>query len=130
MNDIRTKEDIRLLVESFYKIATEDPIIGPVFSKHVKEEEWPNHIDRITDFWNSAIFLTREYIGNPFAKHIPLDLDAQHFQQWLEIFNQTIDDNFKGDIADDIKTRASKMGMMFQAKLKYLKDNDNLTPIM
>jgi len=130
LNDLSNKDDIKVLIDLFYQRAKVDEVIGPIFSAHVKPEEWPSHLERMYDFWNSALFLSREYVGNPFARHIPLKLEEQHFKRWLAIFNKTVDENFIGDVADDIKDRAMKMGIMFQAKLKYLKDNDNLTPIM
>lgn len=130
MNDLSNKDDIKVLIDLFYQRAKNDELIGPIFSKHVKSNEWPTHLERMYDFWNSAVFMSREYIGNPFAKHIPLNLEERHFTRWLSLFSQTVDENFMGDNAEDVKNRAMKMGVMFQAKLKYLKDNDNLTSIM
>ncbi|MEO0404659.1 MAG: group III truncated hemoglobin, partial [Bacteroidota bacterium] len=63
------------------------------------------------------------YKGSPFNKHAPLPIDAKHFEQWLQLFKQTMDDLFKGENAEHLKYRAEIMGFTFNSKLEHLKNN-------
>jgi hemoglobin len=40
-------------------------------------------------FWSSVALMTGRYHGTPMAKHLPLPVDAGHFDRWLELFEQT-----------------------------------------
>lgn len=57
------------------------------------------------------------YQGSPFQKHLHLGIDATHFAKWLELFNETVDDLFKGERATEIKDRAWSIAGVFQHKL-------------
>jgi len=75
------------LVRAFYRRAREDSVLGPVFAAHV--EEWGKHLRRICDFWSSVILRSGRYRGRPVPAHVLLDVDADHFDRWLELFEQT-----------------------------------------
>ena len=77
--DIQNKADIKLLIESFYGKARIDPLLGPVFAAAVKDDEWPHHIETITTFWNSVLFMVPGYRGGAFRKHAPLPIEKRHF---------------------------------------------------
>ena len=40
-------------------------------------------------FWSSVALMTGRYHGTPMAKHLPLPVDADHFDRWLELFEAT-----------------------------------------
>jgi hemoglobin len=40
-------------------------------------------------FWSSVALMTGRYHGTPMAKHMPLPVDAGHFDRWLDLFEQT-----------------------------------------
>jgi hemoglobin len=40
-------------------------------------------------FWSSLILHTGRYHGQPMAKHMPLAVDARHFDRWLALFEET-----------------------------------------
>jgi hypothetical protein len=48
----------------------------------------------------------------------------------VELFHATIDENFEGKQAEEVKRRAENMGKLFSHKLQYLKDNPNFKPIV
>ena len=125
MNDITNKEDVKNFVDSFYSKVKFDTIIGPVFAARIPEENWPIHLERMYSFWNTVLFKAHDYRGNAFSKHASLPLESKHFQRWLQLFSETIDDNFQGDKAEEAKQRANKMGALFESKIKYLRDNDS-----
>jgi hemoglobin len=78
------------LVRSFYGRAQKDPLIGPVFARHV--DDWEDHYARLRDFWSSVVLMSGRYHGQPMAKHFPLGIDTPHFNRWLELFVETAQD--------------------------------------
>ena len=121
MTDIVGIDSIRIMVDEFYAQVRQDELLGPVFSK-VITGDWQPHLTQMYNFWNAALFGVPGFRGNPFAKHAPLPISAQHFSRWLELFGQTIDRHFEGVVAEDAKKRAELMAVMFQHKLQATKD--------
>lgn len=123
--DISTREDIFLLVSSFYKKVRKDPVLGPFFNDAIKD--WDEHLHKLTTFWESSLFMTRKlehkYKGNPLEVHAKVDKDNNnsitelHFGLWLNLWFQTIDELFEGDYAENAKRRARKMGTFFYLKI-------------
>jgi hemoglobin len=114
--DINNKIDIETLVNRFYEQVQADELLAPVFS-HV---DWPNHLPVMYSFWSSMLFGDLTYRGNPFEKHINLNIGTEHFAQWLKLFTNTVDRNFSGSNADEIKQRAQSIAGIFQHKLGLL----------
>ncbi len=113
LNEIKEREDIILLVNSFYDKVKVDPLLGPLFA-HV---DWPHHLPIIYSFWSSMLLGEQSYRGNPFQKHIELAITAAHFERWLELFYLTVDENFAGDKAVEVKDRARSIAGVWQYKL-------------
>jgi hemoglobin len=78
---------IERLVRAFYGRARHDPLIGPVFERHVVD--WEAHIPRMCDFWSSVALMSGRYHGQPMIAHLPLPIDTPHFDRWLELFAET-----------------------------------------
>ncbi|MFL1011551.1 group III truncated hemoglobin [Flavisericum labens] len=127
--DIETRKDVFLLVATFYGKVREDEVLGPIFNKTIKK--WDEHLELLTTFWESSLFMSRKlekkYAGNPLEAHIKVDneqnhsITEMHFGIWLNLWLQTIDELFRGDIAENAKRRARKMGTflymsIFQAR--------------
>ncbi len=119
MTDICNKEDVIIFVNAFYSKVRVDTVIGPVFAAVIVDDNWNPHLNRMYSFWNTVLFAQQDYRGNPFSKHVNLPITNIHFQRWIDLLNETIDENFVGDKAEEVKMRAEKMRLMFQAKLEY-----------
>ncbi len=78
---------IDALVEGFYARVREDALIGPIFADHIGD--WVPHLAQMKLFWSSVALSTGVYEGRPLPKHLPLPIDARHFDRWLELFRQT-----------------------------------------
>jgi hemoglobin len=78
------------LVRSFYDRVRNDPLIGPIFDARIKD--WEPHLQQMCAFWSSVALLTGTYHGRPMQKHLPLPIDASHFDRWLELFEATARD--------------------------------------
>jgi hemoglobin len=40
-------------------------------------------------FWSSVALMSGRYSGQPMRVHLPLPVDAEHFDRWLMLFEQT-----------------------------------------
>ncbi|WP_100611358.1 group III truncated hemoglobin [Confluentibacter lentus] len=120
-NDIKTREDVFLLVSSFYDKVRKDTVLGPFFNDVITD--WDAHLERLTTFWESSLFLKTKYLGNPLEAHVKVDQENNnmitelHFGLWINLWFQTIDELFEGDYAENAKQRARKMGTFLYLKI-------------
>lgn len=118
---ITSREDVELLVNSFYEKVKTNPIIGPIFSDVVKVD-WDEHLPKMYDFWAGVLLGERGYSGNPMVKHIALskltDMTNKEFDEWLAIFTETVDELFEGETADDAKYRATNIARLMLFKIE------------
>ena len=78
---------IDALVEGFYARVRDDALIGPIFADRITD--WAPHLVQMKLFWSSVALSTGVYHGRPMPKHLPLPIDARHFDRWLELFVET-----------------------------------------
>lgn len=113
MNDLTTREDVFEMVSSFYDKLLDDQDTASIFD-HLDMKE---HLPRITDFWCMVLFNDTTYKGNPFNKHVNLNLTKKHFEKWLFHFENTINESYSGNKAELAKQRANSIAFIFQSKL-------------
>lgn len=118
--DIRDQQDIVLFVNEFYTKVRKDALLSPVFDSKIPEEAWPSHLQRMYAFWNAILFAETGFQGNPMQKHLSLPIEEKHFGQWLNLFRQTIDENFTGAKAEEAKTRAASIANIMNFKIASL----------
>lgn len=109
-------DDVQIMVHDFYSRVRVDPLIGPIFNE-IAKVDWDHHIPKIANFWSDLLLGTDDYRGRPFPPHVPLDLKPEHFQRWLELFWQTIDDHFIGMKAEEAKARSLRIARNFMINL-------------
>lgn len=112
--DILSEEDVKRLVNTFYDKVRLDDLLAPVFEPVIKDN-WPMHLQKMTDFWSTILLYTRKYKDDPLTKHLPLHLEKAHFDRWLQLFNETIEELFEGQIAENAKNRANNIARIMQA---------------
>lgn len=66
-NDIRNREDIKLIVDAFYEKVKKDDEIAFFFSEIIAVE-WEKHLPIMYDFWENVLFHVGIYQGNPTKK--------------------------------------------------------------
>ncbi|WP_445431962.1 group III truncated hemoglobin [Chryseobacterium indoltheticum] len=102
MKKLESREDIELLVNSFYNKVVKDETIG-FFFKDVIKVDWDKHLPKMYSFWESILFGQMSYKGNPMAVHFPINqmeaMEKKHFEKWLALWKQTIEENFTGQNA-------------------------------
>jgi hemoglobin len=78
---------IETLVHRFYARIREDALLGPIFEARIAD--WGPHLERMCAFWSSVALMTGRYHGQPMRMHLPLPVDAEHFDRWLALFEAT-----------------------------------------
>lgn len=118
--DIENTADITLLVNKFYTKVIDDVVIGYIF-KSIPHFSFETHIPIMISFWETLLFGVTSYKGNPMLTHIQLHktipLHAEHFKQWLYLWEQTINENFEGKNADEAIAKAKNIGGLMQYKI-------------
>ena len=118
---LATRDEIALLVRTFYGKIRRDAVLGPFFNAIITD--WEAHFELLTDFWESQLFLKRTYLGNPVAVHQQVDaqsghsVNPEHFGLWLNLWLETLDEGFEGETAWIAKNRAQKMSTMLYLKI-------------
>jgi hemoglobin len=120
--DITTMEDIQLMVNSFYNKVQKDPLIGDIFNDIIGQN-WDKHLTKMYTFWQTLLLDERTYHGNSFDPHAKLPIQKEHFNRWIALFNETVNENFEGEKAEDAKLRAQNIAAVFNYKIEYLRNN-------
>ncbi|MCC8947095.1 group III truncated hemoglobin [Bradyrhizobium sp. Arg62] len=102
-----TEAMIEQLVHAFYAKVRKDPMIGPVFETRISN--WEPHLAQMCAFWSSVALMTGRYHGTPMVKHMPLPIDAAHFDRWLELFEATAAELCPPDAAAHFIDRARRI---------------------
>lgn len=120
MKDLENKKDIELLINTFYDKVRKDEALGPIFDKIIGDN-WGHHLPIMYNFWNMVLFSAPGYAGNPVRKHVEVDkripLEKEHFDRWLQLWNENIDKLFAGEYADMAKNKASLMANLIHMKV-------------
>ena len=117
--DLTTKADIKLMVDSFYDKVNDDEKLSAIFNGFAKVD-WESHLPKMYEFWGKILLGDGNYSGNPFGAHIPLPVDKTHFDRWVELFVQNMDEHFEGEVAESTKLRAKSIAHIFQSKLAFI----------
>jgi hemoglobin len=122
MLDIRSEDDIVLLVNEFYDRVRADELLGPIFNT-VIGDNWDHHLPIMYNFWSAILLGSNRYHGNPVAVHFKLDISSEHFAQWLSYFEKTVRDHFAGPTANEAISRAKSIAGIMQIKLGIFQKN-------
>ncbi len=118
---LASRQEVALLVHRFYEKVRRHAVLGPIFNGIITD--WDSHLELLTDFWESQLFLKRTYLGNPVAVHQAVDahmqhtLTPEHFGFWMNMWFETLDEGFEGETAWIAKNRAQKMSTMLYLKM-------------
>ena len=83
---------ISLLVDEFYRRIRADETLGPIFEEAIGDR-WDYHLPRMKSFWASVALNAGTYSGQPVPAHKKLSqVQQSHFQTWLALFRQTLQD--------------------------------------
>lgn len=133
--DLNGRAEIEQLVNAFYERVRHDELLGFIFDE-VASVDWDSHLPKMYAFWETVLFRSGSYRGNPMMAHaklVPLTvMGKEQFDHWLELFRATVDDLFAGKHADHIKSCAEDMANVIYARINNVPDPRfdpaNLTP--
>jgi hemoglobin len=108
-------------VSAFYAKGGEDPLLGPIFSKIPHLDE---HLDIVVAFWSRELLRTARYEGTPFAVHINLPVEPQHFERWMGLFSQSARETLPPATAERAIAKAAHMTRSFMAGIFPFTDAD------
>ncbi|MBX3254547.1 MAG: group III truncated hemoglobin [Chitinophagaceae bacterium] len=118
--DIASRADIEKVVHLFYDKVKTDEVISFFFFK-VIPIDWEQHMSVMCSFWENVLFFTGHYEGNPLVTHRRIHqrhpTQAEHFNRWLVLFNETVDSLFSGPNTDKMKQHAKSIAAVMQQKL-------------
>lgn len=121
--EIDTLDDVKNLVNHFYDRVQKDDLLGPIFNP-ILEGRWPEHLQKMYDFWQTVLLGEHTYRGYPFRPHAGLPVEQHHFERWLKLFFYTLDTEFEGDKVMVAKAQANKMAQMFHMRIQYARENN------
>jgi hemoglobin len=120
MKDIQNQNDLYLLVDEFYKKLLDDNRINYIFTDVVKIKI-EEHLPILVTFWSQMILGTGGYTNNLTDIHLNIDrlehLTPELFDIWISHFNTTVDENFEGKNANEIKIQAKNLSIILQIKI-------------
>jgi hemoglobin len=120
--DIANRDDVKLLVDTFYDRVKKDETIGHIFND-IAKVNWDYHLPIMYNFWENILFFTGTYTGNPMKAHEKMhrviNFNPEHFRVWLQLFNATVDELFEGERAELAKQRAASIATVMQVKLLH-----------
>ena len=127
--DITCRADIEKFIGNFYENVKQDKTIGFIFTE-VADMNWEKHIPLIVDFWETILLDNPVYKNNAMEVHYDLNkklpLKKEHFESWLTLFNQAVDELFTGKTADVAKTRAKSIAAVMLFKMENANNNQSL----
>jgi hemoglobin len=122
--DIENRDDIYLLVKTFYVKLMSDEVMCHFFEDFKNPDHLETHLQTLVDFWSNILFYTGEYRKNAMQPHLDLQpkkpFKAIHFTHWLSGFNASVDELFHGEIAHNAKSRALSIAAVMQIKISEI----------
>ncbi len=129
IKEIENLADIQILVNTFYGKVRKDELMGHIFND-VIQDRWPEHLEKMYRFWQTVLLEENTYTGRPFVPHMKLPIEKEHFDRWLKLFFETVDELFTGKKAELAKWQGNRMAEMFQLKIAYFRKNSQQKPLL
>jgi hemoglobin len=108
--------EIARLVERFYEVARCDPVLGPIFERHVAD--WERHLATMRDFWSAAVYRTGRYSGRPLDVHRRVgEIRGEHFPRWLALWERTVDEVVRSEARVPLKAFAARMASAMSTRM-------------
>lgn len=121
MRKLETRDDIELLVNRFYDKVGRDETIG-FFFNDIAKVNWNEHLPKMYKFWETLLFGQASYKGNPMAVHFPINeiqaIEKHHFEHWLKLWTETVEENFTGETAEMAIYKANNISKLMAHKME------------
>lgn len=108
--DISTEKDVESFIDSFYEKVKADDTIGYIFNE-VAQLDWEEHMPKIYRFWASILLGKPGFQGDVMGVHMRLNekerITSDHFDRWIALFTETVNEMFEGNVASEAINRAN-----------------------
>ena len=112
MTDLADRADVEALLRRFYGQVFADDVLAEPFSE-LREAGLESHLPVMCDFWETVLFRAGLYRRNTFHVHRQLNerhpLSVKHFDRWLGVWTATVDQMYRGPVADHAKIQAERI---------------------
>ena len=104
-----TEDRLRVLIPTFYARVRQDPLIGPVFNDAI--QDWPEHLNRLIDFWSSVMLTSGRYKGRPLPAHVKHGdrITPRSFERWLGLWRETTEEMLPPAAAAAMQEKAARI---------------------
>ncbi len=111
--------DLKRVVTLFYARVRKDPELGPIFNAAI--DDWPGHLEKLTDFWSSIMLRSGRYKGNPLAEHMKHRdrITPELFGRWLALWAETTNETLPARTAAAMQEKAGRIAESLQLGLFY-----------
>jgi hemoglobin len=120
MLDLETRSQIHDLVIRFYREVAFDDLLGPVFGE-VAEVDWSTHIPKLIDYWCRVLLRQPGYDGYILHAHQEVHeierFQPELFDRWYLLFVETVDEGWRGPIAENAKAHAARIAAVLARRL-------------
>ena len=121
MKKLETRKDIELLVNRFYDKVAHDEVVG-FFFNDVAKVSWEKHLPKMYSFWETLLFGQISYKGNPMGMHFPINekvaIEKHHFEHWIKLWTETVEENFVGEMAENAVYKATNIANLMSHKMQ------------
>lgn len=114
--ELESRADISILVQAFYARVLNDEMLSPFF----KKLDFDRHLPKMIDFWCFVLLGETGYKTNVIEKHLHMPLKEEHFEQWLNLFHQTLNQYFEGENVETAKQRAFTIAWTTKSKMNII----------
>jgi hemoglobin len=113
------EESLGQLVRLFYARIRQDAELGPIFNSAIGD--WPEHLEKLTDFWSSVMLTTGRYKGRPVPAHLKhaAHITPALFQRWLAIWADTTNELMAPVAAQALQAKAARIAESLQLAMFF-----------
>jgi hemoglobin len=119
--DLANRADVEVLLRRFYCRVFADDVLAEPFAE-LRAKGLESHLPVMCDFWETVLFRAGLYHRNALVVHRQLDdrqpLCAKDFVRWLELWNVTVDEMYRGPVADRAKVQAARIAKSIHRRLR------------
>lgn len=121
MTDLANRADVDILLRRFYGRVFADHALAEPFTE-LRAKGLDSHLPVMCDFWETVLFRAGLYHGNALLVHRQLHdrhlLSANHFVRWLTLWNTTVDEMYRGPVAERAKVQAARIAKSMHRRLR------------
>lgn len=119
--DVTDRGDVEALLRRFYGRVLVDELLADAFATVREVTGLEGHIPVMADFWETVLFRAGLYKGSALVVHREVhhrtELSATHFVRWLQTWNDTVDEMFRGPVAEQAKIQGSRIAWAMHRRL-------------